>query len=117
MKYRYGFIAVALIATLVTAVARKVSAPAGWPDNDDKSSLKFSHAHHVTELGAACIDCHKGASTSTKASDNLRSNMKAASDVMKNRSTTHARTVIRTPRTCTPRLHRSAISRSPTSSI
>ena len=74
MKYRYGFIAVALIATLVTAVARKVSAPAGWPDNDDKSSLKFSHAHHVTELGAACIDCHKGASTSTKASDNLRSN-------------------------------------------
>jgi len=73
MRRRYLIVALIIIAALVTAVARKSSAPAAWSENGDQKSIKFSHAFHVTEAGVACIDCHKGAATSTKASDNLRS--------------------------------------------
>ena len=70
---RWAIILLVLTAALFTAVARRSAAPAAWPDNDDQKSLKFSHAFHVAEAGVACLDCHKGASTSTMASDNLRS--------------------------------------------
>ena len=70
---RWTIILLVLTAALFTAVARRSAAPEAWPGNDDQKSLKFSHAFHVGEAGVACLDCHKGASTSTMASDNLRS--------------------------------------------
>jgi hypothetical protein len=69
---RLALVLLVVAAALVTAVARRSPAGAGWPDNNDKASLKFSHAFHVGEAGVACLDCHKGASTSASSSDNLR---------------------------------------------
>jgi hypothetical protein len=73
MTRRYLILSLIIAGALITAVARKSTAPASWPENKDQKSLKFSHAFHVGEGGVACIDCHKGAATSKKASDNLRS--------------------------------------------
>ena len=61
-----------LAAALVTGLARRGPAPASWPENDDSRTLKFSHKFHVKEAGVACADCHKKASSSASASDNLR---------------------------------------------
>jgi c(7)-type cytochrome triheme protein len=69
---RLALVLLVVAAALVTAVARRSPPVAGWPDNNDKASLKFSHAFHVGEAAVACLDCHKGASTSTSSSDNLR---------------------------------------------
>jgi len=59
-------------AGIVTAVARKESAPLTWPDNGDALRLKFSHELHVKQNGMACLDCHGAAKTSELATDNLR---------------------------------------------
>jgi hypothetical protein len=74
MTRRILFILVIASAALFTAVARKESAPRQWPDNTDVKELKFSHTKHVKESGIACLDCHGAAKTSTRSSDNLRSN-------------------------------------------
>jgi Cytochrome c7 and related cytochrome c len=60
-------------AIVITAAARKTSAPGGWEQSKFADQLKFSHKFHVGEAGIACEDCHK-ASASKKASDNLRAN-------------------------------------------
>ena len=73
MKRRYLLMALASVALLLTALARKEPPPQFWPDNGDSQKLKFSHAFHVGEAGIACEDCHKAAKTSTLSSDNLHS--------------------------------------------
>lgn len=59
------------VAVIVTAVARKSSAPGGWEQSASSTQLKFSHKFHVQEAGVACADCH-AAATSASSSDNLR---------------------------------------------
>ncbi|MEW6509641.1 MAG: cytochrome c3 family protein [Bacteroidota bacterium] len=72
---RRTLIIAALVITgaLVTAVARKSTAPPGWPENNDATTIKFSHKFHLTEAGVACTDCHPTGKSSTNAADNLRS--------------------------------------------
>jgi hypothetical protein len=74
MTRRYLIVSLVIAGALVTAIARKSSAPGQWLEGRDKEVLKFSHAFHINEAGIACADCHKGGLSSTKASDNLRSN-------------------------------------------
>ncbi|HXX64013.1 MAG TPA: cytochrome c3 family protein [Bacteroidota bacterium] len=73
MKRRYPAIAIVMAGALLSAVAHRSTAPLSWPENSDAQSLKFSHSFHVKEAGVACTDCHKAASASMKATDNLRS--------------------------------------------
>lgn len=74
MSRRILFVLVIVAAALFTAVARKESSPRQWPDVNDATRLKFSHAKHITEAGIACLDCHGAAKSSKFSSDNLRSN-------------------------------------------
>ena len=59
MKRRNLIILLVTVGALVTAIARKESAPRNWPENDDAKKLKFSHKYHVGEAGIDCEDCHK----------------------------------------------------------
>jgi len=70
---RYVVFLAVVLGVLVTAVARKPSAPPSWPTLTAQQSLKFSHSFHINEVGGACVDCHPGAQTSASSSDNLRS--------------------------------------------
>lgn len=72
MTRRYLIVLLIIAGALVTAVARKESAPLSWPENDDAQRIKFSHAFHVGEAGVPCDSCH-AARVSKFASDNLRS--------------------------------------------
>jgi hypothetical protein len=73
MIRRHVVVFLIIVAALLTAVARKASAPVEWPDVQDSGRLKFSHTFHIKQAGIACEDCHKAAKTSKLASDNLRS--------------------------------------------
>lgn len=70
---RYVVFLAVVLGVLVTAVARKSSAPTSWPEAPSAHALKFSHTFHLNDVGVACEDCHPGAKTSTVSSDNLRS--------------------------------------------
>jgi len=51
--------------------------PAGsfTPAQDRSALIKFSHAKHLTEVGAECLDCHGGVEKSTRAADNFLGTM------------------------------------------
>jgi c(7)-type cytochrome triheme protein len=74
MTRRILIVLCVLAGALLTAVGRRAATVDGWTETNDAKSLKFSHSFHVKDAGVACEDCHGAAKTSTRASDNLRSN-------------------------------------------
>jgi len=72
-RHRYLVFSVVLILVIAFTVVL-TSREASGSDQQPKR-VKFSHEFHVKEAGAACVDCHSGAATSGKASDNLLAKM------------------------------------------
>jgi hypothetical protein len=70
MSKIYSIVALALVGTVVAAVALKEPSERYYRHEDRSKLLKFSHSFHIDQ-GIACADCHHEAPASTMSSDNL----------------------------------------------
>jgi hypothetical protein len=75
LRGKHSFLLLSLALVLVLAFTGVLTSHNATGSDKQPKRIKFSHAFHLKEAGAACADCHSEAAMSGKSSDNLLAKM------------------------------------------